>query len=182
MNITPTAISEVKLIEPRIFGDARGWFLETWEASKFAAAGLDLSFVQDNHSYSLRGTLRGLHYQIQRPQGKLVRVVAGEVFDVAVDLRRSSPTFGRWVGMYLSAENKHQLWIPPGFAHGFYVVSEKAEFVYKCTDFYAPEYERTLQWDDPSVGVRWPLLADAPLLLSLKDQQGTPLSQTEVFA
>ena len=181
MTITPTAIPEVKLIEPRVFGDARGWFMETWEINKFANAGLTLNFVQDNHSYSQRGTLRGLHYQIQQPQGKLVRVVSGEVFDVAVDMRRASPTFGRWAGATLSVENRRQLWIPPGFAHGFYVLSEAAEFVYKCTDFYAPQFERTLQWNDPTVGVAWPLLNDAAILLSPKDQNGLPLSVAEAY-
>ena len=181
MTITPTAIPEVKLIEPRVFGDARGWFMETWEINKFANAGLTLNFVQDNHSYTQRGTLRGLHYQIQQPQGKLVRVVSGEVFDVAVDMRRASPTFGRWAGATLSVENRRQLWIPPGFAHGFYVLSEAAEFVYKCTDFYAPQFERTLQWNDPTVGVAWPLLNDAAILLSPKDQNGLPLSVAEAY-
>lgn len=181
MTITPTAIPDVLLIEPRVFGDTRGWFMETWETHKFAAAGIPFAFVQDNHSYSQRGALRGLHYQIQQPQGKLVRVVAGEVFDVAVDLRRHSPTFAQWVGAHLSAENKRQLWIPPGFAHGFYVLSAAAEFVYKCTDFYAPQHERTLQWNDPTIAVKWPLLADAEVLLSPKDQLGKPLAEAETF-
>jgi dTDP-4-dehydrorhamnose 3,5-epimerase len=157
MNIEALAIPEVLLITPRVFGDARGFFLESWNRRSFAAAGLDLDFVQDNHSRSQRGVLRGLHYQIRQPQGKLVRVVAGEVFDVAVDLRRSSPHFGRWVGARLSADNAQMLWVPPGFAHGFLVLSEQADFLYKTTDYYLPEAERCLRWDDPSVGVQWPL-------------------------
>lgn len=154
MNIEALAIPEVLLITPRVFGDARGFFLESWNRRSFAAAGLDLDFVQDNHSRSQRGVLRGLHYQIRQPQGKLVRVVAGEVFDVAVDLRRSSPHFGRWVGARLSADNAQMLWVPPGFAHGFLVLSEQADFLYKTTDYYLPEAERCLRWDDPSVGVQ----------------------------
>jgi dTDP-4-dehydrorhamnose 3,5-epimerase len=172
-------IPEVVLIKPKVFGDERGWFFEVWEARKFAAAGLDVPFVQDNYSRSVKGTLRGLHYQIQQPQGKLVRVTQGEVFDVAVDLRRSSPTFGKWVGTILSGDNKHQLWVPPGFAHGFYVLSESAEFFYKCTDFYAPQHERTLRWDDPELGVAWPLKG-APIL-SPKDQQGKPLADADSY-
>lgn len=157
MEFIPTAIPDVIVIKPTVFGDDRGFFMETWEAKKFAGAGLTSSFVQDNHSRSQRHTLRGLHYQIEKPQGKLVRVVSGEVFDVAVDLRRRAPTFGQWVGKTLSASNKHQLWVPPGFAHGFLVTSESAEFVYKCTDFYAPRHERTLMWNDPEVGISWPI-------------------------
>lgn len=153
MNIEALAIPEVLLITPRVFGDARGFFLESWNRRSFAAAGLDLDFVQDNHSRSQRGVLRGLHYQIRQPQGKLVRVVAGEVFDVAVDLRRSSPHFGRWVGARLSADNAQMLWVPPGFAHGFLVLSEQADFLYKTTDYYLPEAERCLRWDDPSVEI-----------------------------
>jgi dTDP-4-dehydrorhamnose 3,5-epimerase len=179
MEFQRLAIPDVVLVKPKLFGDARGWFFESWEARKFAAAGLDLNFVQDNYSRSVQGTLRGLHYQIEQPQGKLVRVTAGEVFDVAVDIRKSSPTFGKSVSTILSGENKHQLWVPPGFAHGFYVLSESAEFFYKCTDFYAPEHERTLRWDDPGLGIRWPLQG-APLL-SPKDQQGKPLTVAECF-
>ena len=164
ITVTPTALPEVLRIEPTIFGDARGFFFESFNARDFrAATGLDVTFVQDNHSGSARGVLRGLHYQIRQPQGKLVRVVQGEVFDVAVDLRRRSPTFGRWVGEILSAENRRQLWIPPGFAHGFLVLSEWAECVYKSTDFYAPEHERALRWDDPTVDIIWPL-HEAPVL------------------
>jgi len=180
MRFLPTEISEVLLIEPQVFGDSRGFFMETWHAVKFAAAGLDLEFVQDNHSKSVQGTLRGLHYQIEKPQGKLVRVISGEVFDVAVDLRKSSPTFGRWIGDILSAENKKILWVPPGFGHGFYVLSPEAEFVYKCTELYAPEHERCIRWDDPELGIAWPLLAQAPLL-SAKDLAGISLAAAELY-
>ncbi|HEX7966547.1 MAG TPA: dTDP-4-dehydrorhamnose 3,5-epimerase [Gammaproteobacteria bacterium] len=172
-------IPDVVLVKPKVFGDERGWFFESWEARKFAAAGLDVPFVQDNYSRSVKGTLRGLHYQIKQPQGKLVRVTQGEVFDVAVDIRKSSPTFGKWVGTVLSADNKHQLWVPPGFAHGFYVLSETAEFFYKCSDFYAPEHERTLRWDDPKLGIAWPLNG-APLL-SPKDRLGKPLAEADTY-
>ncbi|MFH7320728.1 dTDP-4-dehydrorhamnose 3,5-epimerase [Desulfurivibrio sp. D14AmB] len=181
MKFTPTAIPEVILIEPQVFGDERGFFMETWHAAKFAAAGLDLAFVQDNHSRSGRGTLRGLHYQIKQPQGKLARVIAGEVFDVAVDLRRHSPTFGRWVGVILSATNKKMLWVPPGFAHGFYVLSPEADFLYKCTQFYAPEDERVLRWDDPELAIAWPLPPDLPPLLSAKDQAGVGWREAECY-
>jgi len=157
MKVVPTAIPEVLLIEPRVFGDARGFFMESWNRRALAEAGLDVEFVQDNHSRSGRGVLRGLHYQIRHPQGKLVRVVAGEVFDVAVDLRASSPTFGRWVGVTLSEQNKRMMWVPPGFAHGFLVLSPSADFLYKTTDYYFPEHERTLAWNDPDVGIQWPL-------------------------
>ena len=180
MQITPTAIPDVLVIEPRVFRDERGFFLETFQARKYAAAGVHAPLVQDNHSGSRRGVLRGLHYQVRCPQGKLVSVIAGEVFDVAVDLRRSSPTFGKWVGMTLSAEARRQVWIPPGFAHGFYTVSEWAEVCYKVTDFYNPECERTLLWNDPAVGVRWPLERGEPLL-SPKDARGLPLAELEVF-
>lgn len=180
MRFLPTGIPEVLLIEPQVFGDSRGFFMETWHAAKFAAAGLDLSFVQDNHSKSVQGTLRGLHYQIEKPQGKLVRVISGEVFDVAVDLRKSSPTFGRWMGDILSSENKKMLWVPPGFGHGFYVLSPEAEFVYKCTALYAPEHERCIRWDDPELGIAWPLLAQAPLL-SAKDLAGASLAEAELY-
>lgn len=174
-----TAIPEVFLIEPKVFGDARGFFYESWNKRAFADMGLDMEFVQDNHSRSQRGVLRGLHYQIHHPQGKLVRVVVGEVFDVAVDLRRASPTFGQWVGFSLSAENKRMAWIPPGFAHGFYVISEVAEFLYKTTDYYFPEHERSLLWNDPAVGIDWPLAGEP--LLATKDAAGVPLQAAEVF-
>jgi dTDP-4-dehydrorhamnose 3,5-epimerase len=180
MKVMPTSIPDVLVLEPRVFGDARGFFFESYNRRAFAeATGLDPVFVQDNHSRSARGVLRGLHYQIRQPQGKLVRVVVGEVFDVAVDLRRNSPTFGRWVGEYLSAENKRMMWVPEGFAHGFVVISEHAEFLYKTTDYYAPEYERCIRWDDPSVGIEWPL-AEQPQL-SAKDMQGVALGDAEVF-
>jgi len=180
MEFQRLSIPDVMLVKPQVFGDARGYFFESWEARKFAAAGLDVTFVQDNYSRSVKHTLRGLHYQIQKPQGKLVRVIAGEVFDVAVDMRKSSPSFGRSVTAILSADNKQQLWIPRGFAHGFYVLSESAEFFYKCTDFYAPEHERTLRWDDPTLGIQWPLQGAVPLL-SPKDQKGKPLAEADCF-
>ncbi|MCK0507238.1 dTDP-4-dehydrorhamnose 3,5-epimerase [Aromatoleum anaerobium] len=179
MKATPTSIPDVLMIEPKVFGDARGFFFESFNARAFRdATGLDETFVQDNHSRSARGVLRGLHYQIRQPQGKLVRVVRGAVFDVAVDLRRASPSFGRWAGVELSEDNHRQLWIPPGFAHGFVVLSESADFLYKTTDYYAPEHERCLLWNDPAVGIDWPL--DAPLL-SGKDREGKPLAACEVF-
>lgn len=181
MQVTPTEIPEVKLIEPRIFGDDRGFFMETWQRQKFAEVGIDYDFVQDNHSRSIHETLRGLHYQIQQPQGKLVRATVGEVYDVAVDIRRSSPTFGQWVGRYLSEENKHLLWVPPGFAHGFYVTSDIAEVQYKCTDYYAPEHERSIRWDDPSLSIQWPITPNAEPFLSEKDAGGTPLNEAELF-
>ncbi len=180
MQITPTAIPEVAIIEPRVFCDERGFFLETFQAQRYAAVGIHAPFVQDNCSGSRRGVLRGLHYQISRPQGKLVSATAGQIFDVAVDLRRSSPTFARWVGATLSAENRRQMWIPPGFAHGFYVTSDWAEVGYKTTDFYNPECERTLLWNDPRVGVAWPLQGGAPLL-SAKDARGRPLAEAELY-
>lgn len=175
-----TAIQDVFLIEPKVFGDDRGFFYESWNKLALAGLGLDVDFVQDNHSKSARSVLRGLHYQIRRPQGKLVRVVAGEVYDVAVDLRRSSPTFGQWVGFSLSAENKRMAWIPPGFAHGFYVTSESAEFLYKTTDFWCPEFERSLLWSDPAVGIGWPLKGESPKLAA-KDAAGTPLAACETY-
>jgi dTDP-4-dehydrorhamnose 3,5-epimerase len=181
MQITVTEIAEVVVIEPKLFRDERGFFLETFQTRKYAAAGIVQPMVQDNHSGSHRGVLRGLHYQIHKPQGKLVGVAVGEVFDVAVDLRRSSPTFGRWVGVALSAQNHRQLWVPPGFAHGFYVVSEWAEVIYKVTDFYDPSSERTLIWNDPQVGIRWPLVEGREPLLSPKDAQGLPLAKAELF-
>jgi dTDP-4-dehydrorhamnose 3,5-epimerase len=180
MIITPTAVPDVLLIEPKVFGDARGFFFESYNGRAFAeASGLDVDFVQDNHSRSARGVLRGLHYQIQQPQGKLVRVVAGAVFDVAVDIRKASPTFGKWVGIELSAENKKMIWVPPGFAHGFLVLSEVAEFLYKTTDYYAPNYERSIAWNDPDIGIAWPLAGEP--LLSTKDQAGARLKDAEVF-
>jgi dTDP-4-dehydrorhamnose 3,5-epimerase len=169
MEFEPTAIPDVVLIRPKVFGDSRGFFFESWEERKFASAGLDVKFVQDNHSRSAQHILRGLHYQIQQPQGKLVRVVSGAVYDVAVDIRRSSRTFGRWVGVTLSEENRHMLWVPPGFAHGFLVLSESADFVYRCTDFYAPPQERAIQWNDPDLKVSWPLPAGVAPVLSAKD-------------
>lgn len=182
MKFIPGSLPGLILVVPKVFGDERGFFMETFQARRFAEAGINLSFVQDNHSGSGRGTLRGLHYQIRQAQGKLVRVVIGEIFDVAVDLRRSSPTFGRWEAFNLSAEKKQQLWIPPGFAHGFYVTSPWAEVIYKATDFYAPEWERTLLWNDPDVGIDWPLAAgDGMVTISPKDSQGTRLQAAEVY-
>jgi dTDP-4-dehydrorhamnose 3,5-epimerase len=171
----------VLIIEPRVFGDARGFFLESWNQQTFAEAGLRMQFVQDNHSLSSRGTLRGLHYQLEHTQGKLVRVVAGEVFDVAVDMRRSSPTFGKWLGLTLSADNKRMLWIPEGFAHGFYVTSDRAEFLYKCTDFYDPASEQTLLWNDPAVGISWPLQQEVEVQLSAKDKSGKLFAAAGTF-
>jgi dTDP-4-dehydrorhamnose 3,5-epimerase len=181
MQFKPTRIPEVILIEPRVFSDERGFFMETYRMQLYSAAGISDSFVQDNHSGSRQGTLRGLHYQIQHAQGKLVRVIVGEVFDVAVDLRRSSATFGKWQGAILSAENKMQLWIPPGFAHGFYVISEWAEIVYKTTDYYAPEWERTLFWNDASVGITWPIPEGMQPIISPKDVQGRSLQEAETY-
>lgn len=181
MNVTPTAIPDVLIIEPKVFGDERGFFLESFNQRAFSqATGLDVQFVQDNHSRSARGVLRGLHYQLQQPQGKLVRVVQGEVFDVAVDLRKSSPTFGQWVGETLSADNKRQLWIPQGFAHGFVVLSETAEFLYKTTDYYAPAHERCIAWNDPTIGIVWPQGLQPQL--SAKDKAGLPLAQAPLPA
>jgi len=182
MKFIPSHIPDVVTIEPDVFGDQRGFFMETWQARKFEEAGIDEMFVQDNHSKSAQGVLRGLHYQIKHPQGKLVRVVAGTVFDVAVDLRKSSPTFGKWVGEILSAENKKMLWIPGGFAHGFYVMSESAEFLYKCTEYYEPEHERCVQWDDPDLAIDWPLIEGKAPLLSEKDGAGASLKNAELFA
>jgi len=156
MKISPMKIPEVLLIEPDVFGDSRGFFMESWHKEKYAAAGLDVDFVQDNHSRSSQGVLRGLHYQLEQPQGKLVRVATGAVFDVAVDVRRGSPTFGQWVGSELNEQNQHQLYVPPGFAHGFCVLSDAADFMYMCTDYYAPEYEHGILWDDPAIGIAWP--------------------------
>lgn len=180
MQITPTAIPDVLRLEPTVFGDARGFFYESFHQARFdSAVGRAVTFVQDNHSKSARNVLRGLHYQIQGPQGKLGRVVAGSVFDVAVDLRRSSPTFGQWVGQVLSAENKIQMWVPEGFAHGFLVLSETAEFVYKTTDYYAPEHERCIAWDDPTLAIAWPLAA--PPLVSTRDGHGLPFAAADLF-
>jgi dTDP-4-dehydrorhamnose 3,5-epimerase len=181
MNVSRLAIPGVLLITPTVHADQRGYFMEIWQAERFAAAGLDAMFVQDNQSGSQSSTLRGLHYQIEHPQGKLIRVVSGEIFDVAVDLRRSSGTFGRWVGARLSADSRQQLYVPPGFAHGFLVVSERAEVAYKCTDFYFPEHERTLRWDDPDVDIRWPLPAGSKPTLSDKDRAGKRLTEIEVY-
>ena len=180
MQVTATALPDVLMIEPKVFGDARGFFFESWNARAFAAAGIGATFVQDNHSRSTRGVLRGLHYQIRHAQGKLVRVVEGEVFDVAVDLRRSSPTFGHHVGVTLSAQNRRMLYIPPGFAHGFLVVSETAEFLYKTTDYWFPEHERTLLWSDPALAIDWP--AGAAPTLAPKDAAGVLLAAADCFA
>jgi dTDP-4-dehydrorhamnose 3,5-epimerase len=178
--VTPTSLPEVLILEPKVFGDARGFFFESFNARDFAqCTGLDVQFVQDNHSKSAKGVLRGLHYQIEHAQGKLVRVTQGEVFDVAVDMRRSSPTFGKWEGVVLSADNKRQLWIPPGFAHGFLVTSDSAEFLYKTTDYYHPEFECSLLWNDPTVGVQWPI--DAAPLLAAKDIAGKTLAAAATF-
>jgi dTDP-4-dehydrorhamnose 3,5-epimerase len=179
MQLIPTRIPDVLILEPKVFGDQRGFFLETWRRELFEQAGIP-DFVQDNHSKSSRGVLRGLHYQLQQPQGKLVRVVQGEVFDVAVDLRRSSPTFGQWVGEILNTDNKRALYVPPGFAHGFYVLSETAEVTYKCTSYYAPQFERSLLWNDPAVGIAWP--AGPEPLLSEKDRNGVLLVTADTYA
>ena len=181
MNFFPTAIPEVVRLEPHVFGDARGCFMETFRADQAAAAGISGNFVQDNHSGSHRNILRGLHYQIRHPQGKLARVVCGEIFDVAVDLRRNSPTFGLWTGEILSADNKRMLWIPPGFAHGFYVLSDWADVLYKTTEYYSPEWERTLLWNDPTVGIRWPIPPGIEPVLSAKDASGARLEDAEVY-
>jgi len=182
MNIVRTPIADLLVLEPRVFGDERGFFFESYNERRFQdaiSAPEPVRFVQDNHSRSSRNVLRGLHYQVRQPQGKLVRVVAGEVFDVAVDLRRSSPTFGKWFGTVLSAENKRQMWVPAGFAHGFVVTSESADFQYKTTDYWAPEYERSIAWNDPAIGIEWPL-NDAPVL-SEKDRKGSLLADAEVY-
>jgi dTDP-4-dehydrorhamnose 3,5-epimerase len=176
MRVIPTALPDVAIVEPRVFRDARGFFFESWNRRALAAAGLDVDFVQDNHSRSMRGVLRGLHYQVQHAQGKLVRVVVGEVFDVAVDLRDGSPTFGRHVALRLAADEPRMLWVPPGFAHGFVVLSDVAEFLYKTTDYWYPEHERTLLWNDPALGIDWPV---ADPLLAPKDAAGTPLADAE---
>jgi dTDP-4-dehydrorhamnose 3,5-epimerase len=181
VKVHSTAISGVVLIEPLVHGDARGFFLETWRADRYRDAGLELPFVQDNHSRSVRGTLRGLHYQIQEAQGKLVYAVTGAVYDVAVDLRRSSPTFGRWVGQVLSEENHLQLWIPPGFAHGFYVLSPVADVAYKCTRPYAAEHERSVRWDDPTLGIIWPLIGGSAPVLSPRDAAAPALRDAPTY-
>jgi dTDP-4-dehydrorhamnose 3,5-epimerase len=185
MKATPTAVRDVLVLEPKVFGDARGFFLESFNARTFRElTGLDVQFVQDNHSRSAKGVLRGLHYQLRQPQGKLVRVVCGRVFDVAVDVRRASPTFGSWVGTELSEENNRQFWVPAGFAHGFVVLSDSADFLYKTTDYYAPEDERCIAWDDPAIGVDWGL-AQAGItepILSAKDRAGVPLASADVYA
>lgn len=181
MQIIRTAIPDVIIIEPKVFGDDRGFFYESFNERKFSElTGIDLAFVQDNHSKSARGVLRGLHYQLQQTQGKLVRVVAGAVFDVAVDIRKSSSTFGQWVGVELTADNCRQLWVPPGFAHGFVTLSEHAQFLYKTTDYWAPDYERSILWNDPAIGIDWQF--DGQPTLSAKDQAGKPLADAEVFA
>ncbi|MBA3771221.1 MAG: dTDP-4-dehydrorhamnose 3,5-epimerase [Ramlibacter sp.] len=184
MKAIPTAIAEVKMLEPRVFGDPRGFFYESFNRKEFGqSVGSDVVFVQDNHSRSAQGVLRGLHYQVHNPQGKLVRVVRGAVFDVAVDLRRASPTFGKWVGTELSEENHRQLWVPPGFAHGFLVLSGPADFLYKTTAYYAPEHERCIAWDDPDIGIAWPLdrLSSGQLNLSAKDRNGEAFSRATTF-
>lgn len=181
MKITETKIPAVKLIEPKVFGDERGFFMETWNEKAFREAGINATFVQDNHSRSVKNTLRGLHYQIKQPQGKLVRVTRGEVFDVAVDLRTNSPTFGQWVGEYLSEENNRMLWVPPGFAHGFLVTSDTADFQYKCTDFYAPNYERSIHWADQSLMITWPIDTESEPLVSEKDRTGVAFSAAEYY-
>ena len=181
MEFTPTSIPDVVLVNPKVFEDPRGFFMETYRDTRFADHGIAARFVQENQSRSQRGVLRGLHYQIRQAQGKLVRVIAGEIFDVAVDIRRASPTFGKWVGIILSAENRHQLWIPAGFAHGFYVTSESAELVYKVTDYYAPEWERSILWNDPKLGIDWSIDQTSAPILSQKDREAKPLAEAELF-
>jgi dTDP-4-dehydrorhamnose 3,5-epimerase len=187
MNIVSTRLRDVKIVEPRVFHDDRGYFLEVWNARAFATSGIDAHFVQDNHSRSAKGVLRGLHYQLQQPQGKLVRVTRGRAYDVAVDMRRSSPQFGQWVGVELSADNKRMLWVPPGFAHGFLALEDDTDFLYKCTDFYAGEHERTLLWSDPALAIDWPLIPSADggptsfPTVTTKDAAGLPLSRAEHY-
>ena len=182
MKVIPTSISEVLIIEPKVFGDSRGFFFESFNQKNFSqATDLDVNFVQDNHSRSVRGVLRGLHYQIEKPQGKLVRVVRGAVFDVAVDIRRSSPTFGQWVGVELTEDNYRQVWVPPGFAHGFYVLSSAADFLYKTTDYYFPDLERSIRWNDPTIAVSWPTQADVAPIISAKDKIAPQLMDAELF-
>jgi dTDP-4-dehydrorhamnose 3,5-epimerase len=179
MEFAPTRLPEVVLLKPRVFGDARGFFLESWNSGTFAAANLPVEFVQDNHSHSSQWILRGLHYQVRMTQGKLVRVTRGAVFDVAVDVRRASPTFGQWVGEELSAENHRMLWVPPGFAHGFLTLTAEVDFLYKCTDYYAPEHERVIRWDDPELGIDWPLPAGVVPRLSARDSQAVAFRDSE---
>ena len=181
MQAISTAIPDVKIIEPKVFGDERGFFMETFRTDWFKRECANVDFVQDNHSKSRQGILRGLHYQLEQTQGKLVRVVSGEVYDVAVDMRKSSPTFGQWVGVLLSAENKRQLWVPAGFAHGFYVTSESAEFVYKCTDYYHPESEVSIKYDDPTLAIQWPLVDGMLPSLSAKDEDGVSFEGAPTF-
>lgn len=182
MKITTTSIPGVLIIEPRVFGDSRGFFFESFNQKDFShATGLDVNFVQDNHSRSAKGVLRGLHYQIRQPQGKLVRVVRGAVFDVSVDIRKSSPTFGRWVGMELTDDNYRQLWIPPGFAHGFYVLSDSADFLYKTTEYYVPDLDRSLLWSDSEINISWPINADTQPFISAKDTNAARLADAELF-
>ena len=180
MRFIPSRIPDVILIEPKVFADERGFFLESYQKERFTEANIPFDFVQDNHSKSQGGVLRGLHYQLRQPQGKLVRVISGEIFDVAVDIRRSSPTCGQWVGDYLSAENKRMIWVPSGFAHGFYVTSPEAELLYKTTDFYAPEWERAIRWDDPTLGIDWPFKGSMPSL-SPKDRAAKSFAEAEIF-
>jgi dTDP-4-dehydrorhamnose 3,5-epimerase len=180
LKFIPAPIPDILMIEPRVFEDERGFFLESYQKKHFSDAGIPFEFVQDNHSRSCQGVLRGLHYQIKQPQGKLLRVVLGEIFDVAVDLRRHSPTFGKWFSAYLSAENKQMIWVPPGFAHGFYVTSPQAELLYKATDYYAPQWERTILWSDPAINITWPLQGNTPIL-SAKDEAGTLFQDADVY-
>lgn len=182
MKYTKLNIPDVILIEPQVFGDERGFFMEIWRDDEFKSKVADFSFVQDNHSKSSQGILRGLHYQTKHAQGKLVRVISGIVFDVAVDIRKNSPFFGKWVGVTLSSKDRSLLWIPPGFAHGFYVLSKEAEFIYKCTDYYAPEYEQSIKWDDPTLAIKWPTLPDIKPLLSSKDEKGTSFNSAKVYS
>lgn len=180
MKFLPTPIPGILIVEPKVFPDERGFFLESYQKKNFSEAGIHFDFVQDNHSKSCLGVLRGLHYQIRQPQGKLLRVIDGEIFDVALDIRKHSPTFGKWFGTFLSAENKQMLWVPPGFAHGFYVTSPEAELLYKTTDYYAPQWERTILWNDPTVNIQWPVHDTAPILSS-KDEAGNLLTDAEVY-
>ncbi len=181
MNIIETSITDVKIIEPKVFGDDRGFFLETFRDDWFKENVADVAFVQDNHSKSSQGILRGMHYQLEQTQGKLVRVTSGEVYDVAIDMRKNSPSFGQWFGVLLSAENKRQLWVPAGFAHGFYVTSESAEFVYKCTDYYAPEHEVSVKWNDPKLNIDWPIIENTSPSLSIKDDNGLLFDDAPTF-
>lgn len=182
MKFLSTAIPDVVIVEPQVFGDARGFFMETWQKRKFAEGGIDVDFVQDNHSASAQWILRGLHYQLDKPQGKLVRVTQGAVYDVAVDLRKSSPTFGRWVGVELSADNKRMLWVPPGFAHGFLSLTERVEFLYKCTEYYVPAAERAIAWNDRTLDIAWPLPANVTPTLSAKDAKGVTFDAAEKYS